>query len=357
MTEVASVGQRARELALRLVVLVGLASSALLLVGYLAGGTALCSEGGGCDEVRRWAGRFAVGIPAAGLAFYAGIALLLLVGGRARRWLLPASLVGALVAVGLFGLQAFVIGAFCRTCLFADGAGLALLALALAQRSLPAPPWSAAGPVLFGASALLCAVGPLVAGAGAGANAPGAAEIALTQAPEILALERPDVATIVEYLDYECPYCCRLAHVLDEILAPYAARVRIVRKNVPMQSHASAEHLSRVACCAEEVGRGEEIAAALMAVRTGGENACDQRDLSPAASVRLWTEHGLDLATLTECVTAPRTSDRIAADQAHARAVGVHGLPTYFIGRERFEGLEDASVLRASVARAVARLR
>jgi hypothetical protein len=86
----------------------------------------------------------------------------------------------------------------------------------------------------------------------------------LAPLPEVIAqLQQRDVATIVEFVDFECPFCRRQQEALAPVLASFGPRVRVIRKNVPLSFHEHARDAARAACCAEEQGRGEAVAAAL----------------------------------------------------------------------------------------------
>src|SRR5215471_12266119 len=71
-------------------------------------------------------------------------------------------------------------------------------------------------------------------------------------------------ATVVEYVDFECPFCRRLDDVLAPVLAKYPGRVRVVRKHVPLTKiHPHAEAAARASVCAEAQGQGDAMADAL----------------------------------------------------------------------------------------------
>jgi protein-disulfide isomerase len=181
---------------------------------------------------------------------------------------------------------------------------------------------------------------------GAAQSAPVPTPEAVAELPEAVAREQqPGVATIVEFADFECPYCRRQHEVLNEVLAAYGPRVRFVRKHVPLSRiHPHAEHAARAACCAEEQGRGEAMADALFR----------SEDLSPEACATTAARLGLNVQEYAACLTAPRIDARLEQDRNAATNAGVHGLPTMFVGRERFGGVVPAEQLRASIERALA---
>lgn len=76
-------------------------------------------------------------------------------------------------------------------------------------------------------------------------------------------------------------------------------------------------------------------------------------DLTLEGCERLARESGLDMEAYRACMASQRPEVSLERDQNAARAAGVSGLPTLWIGRERFEGLTAAEVVRASIDRAL----
>jgi protein-disulfide isomerase len=227
-----------------------------------------------------------------------------------------------------------------------DSSALVIAALAVVARR-HAPPAGAAHGTSLAALGLAAAFLP-VGLASAPPPPPRPVVIAGADLPPIIAREqRPGVATIVEFLDFECPFCRRLNATLEPILAEYGAKVRVVRKMVPLvRLHPHALPAALAYCCADEVGRAEAMAQALFTTD----------DLSAAGCERTARSLGLDLPAFQACVADARTQARIEADVADA--VGLLGgrlsLPTIWIGGQMHSGLVDAAKLRASIDSALA---
>ncbi len=140
----------------------------------------------------------------------------------------------------------------------------------------------------------------------------------------------PGEVTVVEYSDYECPYCAR-AH--EETRAALSGRpdVTLVRRHFPLDAscnpsvtrtiHPSACALARAAICAEVQDRFAEMDDALFQ---------NQRDHLPP--VKLAERLGLDLQRYLACVGSPETDRRLAADIGAAVRDGVNATPTYVVG-------------------------
>src|SRR5262249_17363474 len=134
--------------------------------------------------------------------------------------------------------------------------------LAVLTRRLPAP--GGRHQLVVGGAAIAAALGP-VAYARALPPPPAPKAVAVGAVPDVIQREqKPGIATIVEFADFEGPYCRRLHATLEQVTKTYDGKVRLVRKQHPLATiHPHAETAARAACCAEEVGRGDEMADAL----------------------------------------------------------------------------------------------
>ena len=344
-----------RELALQAVCLVGLAACAMLLVDYLRPPVFCADQGSGCDVVRHsvFARPFGVPLPIPGTFFFVAMlgTSVLGAGERARRLLASLGLLGVLAGLAFVAIQGFVLHHWCKFCLTVDASAVIAGALAMSLRmdvrasaeptpKRPVPSFAVTGAALV---ALLLPLGyglsrpmshrPI------GPNTP-----TLAPLPEVIArLQERDVATIVEFVDFECPFCRRQQEALAPVLASYGRRVRVIRKNVPLSFHEHARDAARAACCAEEQGRGEAVASALFR----------SEDLTPAGCERVVRESRADLEAYRACLASHRPDVLLERDMNDARAAGVAGLPTLYVGVERFEGLTDSDALRASIERAL----
>ncbi len=302
---------------------VGLAASAASLADSLAPVPAWCTAGG-CAAVRAtaWARPLGVPLPVVGVIFFATmLALSVSDAARVRRAL---AIVGGAGAIGLLGVQAFAIGRWCQLCLVADGAALVLAIAANGARAWPPPGRRVVGVVaVVGA---LAVVAPLVAPRDA-APAPAVA----TTLPDVVAREQvTGQVVVVDFVDFECPYCRALHARLVAAIADAGRPVRVVRKMVPLGLHAGALPAAIAWCCAERQGRGDAMADALLAAPPG--------QLTEEGCARLAAAIGLDLARYRADARSPGVRTQIDRDLADARAAGVRSLPTIYIGGVRFVG-------------------
>src|SRR5690606_9962715 len=94
------------------------------------------------------------------------------------------------------------------------------------------------------------------------------------------------LVTIVEFSDFQCPYCGRLAAALDEVVADYPEDVRLVFKQYPLPMHADAEPGARAALAAHAQGKFWEMHDALFA---------NSREMSRGALIAHARTIGLDM--------------------------------------------------------------
>jgi protein-disulfide isomerase/uncharacterized membrane protein len=314
--------------------LVGATASAILYADH-AGAPVFCDDSGGCGVIRRtaWSAIAGVPTPVLGLVGFTTLLFLLGIGGRwSRRALLGASASGALLALMFVGLQVHL-GAFCRYCLVADGAMIAFNVTAWLTRGTEPTVGLDARRRALVAVALATAVGvPLLVGASRRPSVATAPTLPPVIAAE-LAGTPPGRVTIVEFVDFECPFCRLNDVALQQALAGRRDRVRLVRKQVPLERiHPHALAAARAACCGELLGRADPLASLLFAA------PLDQ--LTEAGCEELATRAGISLADYRACLASPELAARLRSDADAFTAAHGQGLPTLWIGGARTGGTE-----------------
>jgi len=132
---------------------------------------------------------------------------------------------------------------------------------------------------------------------------------------------------IVEFSDFQCPFCARISAPLREVKRHYGDDVVIVFKHFPLSFNKDSKPAAAASMCANAQGRFWEYHDVLFAnMRALG--ADELREY--AAQVEL------DLERFDACVAAREHEGRVEADVAEARAAGVRGTPTLFINGRRF---------------------
>ena len=144
--------------------------------------------------------------------------------------------------------------------------------------------------------------------------------------------------TLLEFTDYQCPYCRRFqAEAWPQIKKNYidTGKLRFIVRDLPLQFHSSALPAAEAAHCAGEQGKFWEMHHALL---TGDDPLAD------GGIDRRATQLGLDLERLHACTRANRYESAIARNIAAANALNVNGTPAFVLGRMANGGLEGQLV-------------
>jgi Na+:H+ antiporter, NhaA family len=143
--------------------------------------------------------------------------------------------------------------------------------------------------------------------------------------------------TLVEYGEFECPFCGQATGVVAELRERFGERLRYVFRHIPLiDVHPHAELAAEAAEAAGAQGRFWEMHDRLFA----HQDELDAADLLDHA-VAL----GLDLPRFSRDLGLGRFADRVRDDAASAEASGVAGTPTFFVGGQRHTGSYDADTL------------
>ncbi|MDG9701475.1 Na+/H+ antiporter NhaA [Streptomyces sp. DH37] len=143
--------------------------------------------------------------------------------------------------------------------------------------------------------------------------------------------------TLVEYGDFECPFCARATGVARELRERFGDDLRYVFRHLPLPDvHPHAELAARAAVAADAQGRFWEMHDLLF---THHEHLEIEDIVGYAA------ELGLDVEAFLRDLDDERTAARVRADAASAEASGARGTPTFFVGGRRHTGPYDAETL------------
>jgi Na+/H+ antiporter NhaA len=147
--------------------------------------------------------------------------------------------------------------------------------------------------------------------------------------------------TLVEYGDYECPYCGQAEIVIRELLGSFGDDLRYVWRHLPLNDvHANAQMAAEAAEAAAEQGAFWPMHDTLLN---------HQGELTPSDLGRYAEELGLDVDRFWDDVRRSRHADRIADDVGTADASGVAGTPSFFINGRRHQGAYDVATLTSAV--------
>jgi len=148
--------------------------------------------------------------------------------------------------------------------------------------------------------------------------------------------------TLVEYGDYECPYCGRAYPIVKEVQAQLGDRLRFVFRNFPLtQLHPHAEHAAEAAESADAQGKFWEMHDTLYE---------HQRALDDTHLLQYAEALGLDREAFRADMTRHARAERVREDFLSGVRSGVNGTPTFFINGVRHDGAWDAESLLTAIA-------
>lgn len=147
--------------------------------------------------------------------------------------------------------------------------------------------------------------------------------------------------TLVEYGDFECPFCARTTGVTTELRSTFGPRLRYVFRHLPLPDvHPHAELAARAAIAADRQGRFWDLHDLLFL----HQDELELEDLAGYAA-----DLGLDVEAFLRALDDESTYARVRADVASAEASGARGTPTFFVNGRRHTGPHDARTLAAAL--------
>jgi protein-disulfide isomerase len=136
--------------------------------------------------------------------------------------------------------------------------------------------------------------------------------------------------TIVEFGDFQCPYCKEAETSLRKVMARYPNDVRLVFRNLPLtQIHPDAQLAAEAAVCADRQGKFWEMHDAMYA---------DQSALKPEGLKNTAQRLGLDTNRFSTCITDGSTTEALGIDAKAAQDLGLSGTPYFFINGRPVDG-------------------
>jgi protein-disulfide isomerase len=141
----------------------------------------------------------------------------------------------------------------------------------------------------------------------------------------------PDNArvTMVEFSDFQCPFCSRAHDTVEQVMQAYAGKVRLVFRHFPLDIHKNAAKAAEAALCANEQGKFWEYHDMLFK----NQQTLEVTQLKDHANAV-----GLDQAKFASCLDSSKFSKAVQEDMAAGQQVGVSGTPAFFINGVMLSG-------------------
>jgi protein-disulfide isomerase len=157
--------------------------------------------------------------------------------------------------------------------------------------------------------------------------------------------------TIVEFSDFECPFCTRAEDTVKQVMQKYEGKVRLVYRDFPLPFHPNAAKAAEAARCAGDQGKYWEMHEKLFA---------NQKALEPAALKGYAKDLGIDQGKFDKCLDSGEKAKLVADDRKAGEDAGVSGTPAFFINGvlisgaqplEAFTQVIDAELNKTQVAK------
>jgi len=142
--------------------------------------------------------------------------------------------------------------------------------------------------------------------------------------------------TIVEFSDFQCPYCKQASVVVKRVLETYGSSVRLVFKQMPLSIHPDAFKAAKASVCANDQGRFWEFHDLLF-----GSN-----DLSLEALKKYALSLRLRINDFESCLNSEGSSAAVRRDMQEAIRADVQGTPTFFVNGRILRGMRNADDLK-----------
>lgn len=136
--------------------------------------------------------------------------------------------------------------------------------------------------------------------------------------------------TIVEFLDFECPFSSGMSPTLQAVEKKYGDKVRVVCRQFPLSSHPNAQKAAEASLCAQDQGKFWEMHDAMFA---------DQKKLGVEQLKATAASLGLNTDNFNKCIDSGEKHAIIQADLKEGQAAGVSGTPAIFVNGRFFSGV------------------
>jgi protein-disulfide isomerase len=137
--------------------------------------------------------------------------------------------------------------------------------------------------------------------------------------------------TLVEFSDFQCPFCRRVTPTLERIEKEYGDDVRVVFKHLPLSIHPKAPAAHAAAEAAHQQGKFWEMHDRIFA---------DQAGMSPERYREYAQQIGLDVEKFERDVKGAAVQKRISKDMEEAQKLGVTGTPAFFVNGRFLSGAQ-----------------
>jgi len=152
--------------------------------------------------------------------------------------------------------------------------------------------------------------------------------------------------TIVEFSDFQCPFCSRAKETVDEVMEAYGDKIRLVFRNFPLGFHDKAAGAAKAGLCAADQGQFWPMHDRMFS----HQDKLGTEELKAGAKAL-----GLDTARFDRCLDSDEKAAALAKDKADGEAAGVSGTPAFFVNGRLLSGAQPVEAFRQIIDAELAR--
>jgi protein-disulfide isomerase len=146
--------------------------------------------------------------------------------------------------------------------------------------------------------------------------------------------------TIVQWSDFQCPFCSRVEPTISKVMDEYKGKVRVVWRDLPLPFHPNAMPAAIAARAAGEQGKFWEMHDKIFA---------DQAHMDRATYEKYAGELGLNMGKFKAALDANKGKEAIEADSAAGGKIGARGTPAFFINGKFLSGAQPFESFKAKI--------
>jgi predicted DsbA family dithiol-disulfide isomerase/uncharacterized membrane protein len=322
---------------LRLLSIAAVAICVAMLVDYLRANPAFCGFRAGCEDVIHSAYGRPLGfpMPVVGFLAFVGFFSLTLFPASKVGWLIgPLATIAGLVGLSLVAIQVYVLRRTCPFCMMIDVAAILIAAVELglpqssSNNAVPPPnrwTWitligmAITAPIAWS----LFKPNPVVPA-------------------QVQAVWVKGKINIVEITDFACPYCRQTHTAVEDFRGANSDRIHFVRIVAPLPHHANSRLAAKAYLCAEQRGKGEQMADKLFTAA----------DLSPPNLRKIAEAIGLDLEQYDAGLADSNLDEQLDQTLNWVKAADNGGLPQIWLDNILLVGVQTPESLRSALRKA-----
>jgi protein-disulfide isomerase len=148
------------------------------------------------------------------------------------------------------------------------------------------------------------------------------------------------LVTIVEFSDFQCPFCAQVEPTIKKILAEYKGQVRVVWRDLPLAFHANAKPAAIAARAANQQGKFWPMHDILLK---------NQENLDAADLEKYAKAIGLNMTKFKAALQDKKLQDAVEADAAMADRIGARGTPSFYVNGKFLSGAQPLETFKSKI--------